>query len=69
MSDGFQMPPSIAGDNSDVTPDGDGAKNFGMVTGGLTLVFLAGGIAWKAKNRILGLAGQDAQSQATLTVN
>lgn len=68
MSDGFQMPPALAGDASEVTADGDGLKNVAYVTGGLTVFGIALTVAWQAKNRLLELAGADGET-STITVN
>lgn len=65
----FQMPPALAGDNDEISPDGEGAKNFAYVTGGLTAVAVAGTLAWSAKNRIMELAGADEASNVSLSVN
>jgi hypothetical protein len=67
--DGFTMPPSIAGEKNEVTPDADGASNLVSVTGGLTLVALAAGGAMYLKDRLMAGAGVDADSNVTLSVN
>lgn len=57
----FKMPPMLVGeDNSDVSPDGEGAKNFAMAAGGLTAFALAGTVALYAKDRIVSVATDSA---------
>jgi hypothetical protein len=67
--DGFTMPPALAGDDNEITPDGEGAKNFLKVTGGLTAILLALVGAAFGKNRILNLLGADESSQVSMTVS
>lgn len=67
--DGFQMPPALAGNKNTVSADSDGASNFVAVTGGLTVVALAGTLALATKDRLMNLSGLDADSQATISLN
>lgn len=62
------MPPALAGDNSEVDASADGVQNFGSVVAGLTLAFVAVGAASYVKDRLLSVAGVDAEGQTTLTV-
>lgn len=47
------MPPALAGDNSDVTFDGDGLSNIAMVAGGLTIFGIVMAVASRASSQIL----------------
>lgn len=65
----FTMPPALAGNDNEVTADGDGARNVASVTGGLAVVAIAGTIAWSAKDRAFELAGADEASNVSLSVS
>lgn len=67
--DGFTMPPAIAGDNNEITPDGDGASNFVSVSGGLAAVALAATAGGYVASRVMNVAGVDEESQVSLSVS
>lgn len=62
----IEMPPALAGDNSKVSADGDGAANMAGVTLGLTAVGIAGAGAMYLTRRTINAAGADADNY-TLT--
>lgn len=64
----FQMPPALAGDNAEVSFDGDGAKNWAMVAGGLTAFGLAAAAASRATSSILESATGNGSSGFTMEV-
>ena len=60
----FKMPPALVGDeNNEVSPDGDGFKNFAMAVGSLTVTAIAGGLAFMARDRIFNLAEKSASGE------
>jgi hypothetical protein len=65
---GFQMPPAIAGDSDEVTPDADGAWNVARVAGGLTITGVVVAVGAYGAQRILALAGADEQG-VSLSIN
>lgn len=64
---GFQMPPALAGDNAEVSMDGDGASNFAMVVGGLTAFGVAAALAGRAASTILQTTTGDGSNPVTMT--
>ena len=57
----FQMPPMLVGeDNSDVSADGEGAKNLAMAAGVLTAFAVVGTVALYARDRIVSVATDSA---------
>jgi len=66
---GFTLPPAIAGNDNEITPDADGARNFVSVTGGLAALALAATAAGYAANRAMSVAGVDEESQISLSVS
>lgn len=65
----FTMPPALAGDNNEVSADGEGASNFLSVTGGLAAILVALAVAAQAKEKILSSVGADADSNVSVSVN
>lgn len=65
----FQMPPALAGDNDEVSFDGEGLKNVAMVAGGLTAAGVAAAIASRATNTILETATGSGAGGVSMEVN
>lgn len=63
----IQMPPALAGDNSEVSADADGASNLAAVTLGLTAISVAGAGAMYLTQRIVSVAGAENADNYTLT--
>lgn len=58
----FELPPALAGDNNEVSADGDGVKNYVQFIGGLSLAAVGGAVALKIKDHAMDTAQETADA-------